>query len=201
MKILNAILKPVFAILLLFAFACETQEKKSISVEDTKEIVRQINMQEDVMEIRNFERINEKIYAAVYEGKITVYSDAALENEATLEDIKMRVTFEDVVTYRDEAGLMADSIVKSMHKAADTRFYRVMERWNFDPDALTYSGKVVSIAPVFKFQYTDLDLPPSAHFWMDINELDNILDERDADAIRHYIFESFEYKLDIYEHL
>lgn len=185
--------------------SCSPDESKD-KVKDperyiVQEVVRDINVRNEILEVRNFYRIHQKINEAVFNAELTPYMDASLEEPYTLEELEFRITSEELIRIPDpdEPEVSRDSVIKHRQDMDDIHIYRVMEKWEYDIEKYSYIGELKAIAPVFMPVYENIKLGTASVYWISIKELEDFLNENDMKNLSFYLFESFGAGLDAYK--
>jgi hypothetical protein len=151
---------------------------------------------------------NELVYKAVMKGidgkQLTPYQSDSLKNPYTREKVIDRISTEETVEKRpypiERPNYTVDTTIRNTLAPSEIKKFRIMEEWIFDKETSQYTPRIIAVAPLFKPKRGGAELEEQTIFWVEWNELREILVNetmfnRKNDAARLTYYDFFEQRL------
>jgi len=191
MKNLSCLLfAPVMIMVILFS-SCnredESKEKKQLSARKMSITTLGVNFTKE---------LNEKLYKAVMDGKIKAYRYDSITPTCMFkpEEISSLSTIEESIQYAPDSAnpdYLVDTVLKQVFKAENIVGYSIAEKWSIDPEENEIDGEIFSFAVNWQPNIAGIEIPESALFWVDYNEVLKLLSKEQAEELKKVIFNTF----------
>jgi hypothetical protein len=144
--------------------------------------------------------LNEKLVKDVMEGKIKAYRYDSLTTTCmfTSDEIKRLSTLEESIRYQPDSSrpdILLDTVLKQVFKASDIVGYSIAEKWNLDPNENEVEGEVYAFAINWQPKIAGIEIPESALFWVDYNDVLKLISKPEAEELKKTIYNTLINKL------
>ena len=165
----------------------ESKEKKQLSARKMSITTLGVNFTKE---------LNEKLYNAVMDGKIKAYRYDSITPTCMFkpEEISSLSTIEESIQYAPDSAnpdYLVDTVLKQVFKAENIVGYSIAEKWSIDPEENEIDGEIFSFAVNWQPNIAGIEIPESALFWVDYNEVVKLLSKEQAEELKKVIFNTF----------
>jgi hypothetical protein len=185
---------PVLIILILFS-SCH---KKKDGKEEMQLSSRKISF--TTLGVTFAKELNEKLYKAVMEGKIKAFRYDSITHGCMFkpEEISSLSTLEESIQYQPDStrpDFLLDTVLKQTFKPDDIVGYSIAEKWSLDPKENELEGEIYAFAINWQPKIAGIEIPESALFWVDYNDVVKLLSKGQAEELKKTIYNTFIVKL------
>jgi hypothetical protein len=195
MKKINYFLFLPLMFVLILVISCDREdESKEIEQLTTRKI------SSSLLGLNVAKELNEKLYNAVMEGKIKAYRYDSITATCmfTTEEIKSLSTLEESIQYAPDSSrpdFLIDTVLKQSFTANEIIGYSIAEKWSIEPDENEIEGDIFAFAVNWQPKIAGIQIPESALFWVDYNDVVKLLSKEQAMELKKTIFNSLVLKI------
>lgn len=191
------LLLPVMFVVLL----CSSCHKKNEGNENAKFTARKIGF--STLGTNFTKELNEKVYNAVFEGKIKAYRYDSLTPTCLFkaDEIAHLSTIEESIQFAPDSShpdILIDTIIKQAFKPSDIAGYCVAEKWSMEQKEHSMEAEIFAFAINWKPTIAGFAIPECPLFWVDYKDVQKLLSKGQIEELDKSIYSTLLEKLSDY---